>query len=680
MGWFINQGGYYHKLKLTKFRARHMKKTQKIVILFLSIFVGVNLSAQTPDDAMTSFRNHEMQNWQDAVSESFEGRGDENIDIKFYHLNIEVAIDSAYIRGSVVCEFKPVLENLNQLYLDLHSSLLVDSISLPCESFYQTSDSLIINLEDSYNSDDLISLTIYYQGKPALAAGYKGLRYETHHGNQPIIATLSTPFLAHYWYPCKDGPRDKADSVYIDIVTEDKLVNGLPLIAVSNGLLHSVELSGGKRISKWRHRYPIVPYYVMLAISNYNLITDFYVSGESDSLPLDYYVFDEDLELQKPGVEHMPEAIGFFESVFGPYPFADEKYGMTQLGYYGAIENQTNTITNTMVPSWFMVSVHELSHMWFADMITCKTWNHAWLNEGFATYSEALWKENDEGLISYHSYMNSMEFFGEGTLYLENPLDTFNVFTPIIYKKGAWVLHMLRGVVGDSLFFESIKNYATNTDFMYHDVVTEQLKEVFETTCNTNLDYFFDQWVFDEFYPIYHYNFSQDLEKLYVTLFQAQEELFGRRPVFEMPVPLFIAFTDNSDTTVTVWNDQQLQQFEFEFDKTVSFVYVDVDKWILREEKFTPELPVDIHKSKMEKSINIFPNPVSENITIMIADESLLPLHFILSDLNGRQLFDKTINSKNHTQTLSDLNKGLYFYRFVDLTGETLLNGKFIKN
>jgi aminopeptidase N len=642
--------------------------------------MGVSSFAQTKEEVMTTFRHHELQNWQDAVSGSFAGRGDENIDVKFYHLNLEVSIDSAYILGSVTCQFEPVLANLSQLYLDLHSSLAVDSISSPCESFYQTSDSLVIQLADSFDPGESISLKIYYQGKPVLAAGYKGLRYENHHGDQPIIATLSTPFLAHYWYPCKDGPQDKADSVYIDITTDDRLVNGLPVIAVSNGLLQEVELTGGKRTSKWRHRYPIVPYYVMLAISNYDLIEDVYVNQAGDSIPLDYYVFAEEIELQEAGVAQIPGVIGFFESVFGPYPFANEKYGMSQLGYYGAIENQTNTITNSMAPSWFMVSVHELAHMWFADMITCHTWNHAWLNEGFATYSEALWKENDDGISAYHSEMNSMEFFGGGTLYLENPLDTFNVFTPIIYNKGAWALHMLRGVVGDSLFFRSVKNYATDSEFMYQDVVTEQLKEVFETTCNTNLDYFFEQWIYDEFYPVYHYNFNQESEKLYVMLYQAQEELFGRRPVFEMPVPIFIAFADNSDTTVTVWNNQQLQQFEFDFDKTVSFVYVDIDKWILRQEQFTPELPVGLNESNSFERVSVYPNPTTEKITIGISDQTLLPLNFILYDLNGHQLFSRTITSKNHSQNLSDLNKGLYFYRLTTKNGKLLQNGKIIKS
>jgi len=658
-----------------------MKNFFKIPIVFILIFSFSGVDGQTPEqESMVTLRHYEIQSLNEAVSGIYNGRGDENIDVKFYHLSVEVAIDSAYIRGNVLCRFTPVFNNLNQLYLDLDHSLTVDSISYPCQSFYQTNDSLVIQLESTFNSGELIDLRVYYQGKPVLAGGYKGLRYENHHGNQPIIATLSTPFLAHYWYPCKDGPQDKADSVYVDITTDNSMINGLPVSAVSNGLLEGVEVNDGKRTSKWRHRYPIVPYYVMIAISNYDLIEDVYTNNEGDTIPLDYYVFAEDLEVQKPGVARIPEVIDFFNSLYGFYPFADEKYGMTQLGYYGAIENQTNTITNTMVPSWFMISVHELSHMWFADMITCQSWNHAWLNEGFATYSEALWTESESGINAYHSYMNSMEFFGGGTLYLENPLDTFNVFTPIIYDKGAWALHMLRGVVGDSLFFQSIANYAQNPDFMYQDVVTEQLQEDFETTCNTDLDYFFDQWIYDEYFPVYHYNFDQTSEKLYISIYQAQEELYNRRPVFEMPVPLLLVFADGTDTTVAVWNDQQFQQFEIEVDKTVSFVFLDVEKWILRYEQYKPELPVGRQETGITFKTKVYPNPFTETIQIEITDDAFLPASFIIFDLNGREVLMDFITERNQILNLSGLQKGLYFYRFLDVSNKPFLNGKLIKN
>lgn len=176
---------------------------------------------------------------------------------------------------------------------------------------------------------------------------------------------------------------------------------------------------------------------------------------------MDYYVFAADSSSAEAGTAEIPEAMALFETLFGPYPYADEKYGMTQLGYYGAIENQTNTITNNMSPAWFMISVHELAHMWFGCNLSCVSWHHGWLNEGFATYAEALWKKHSEGIEAYRAHMMSKAWYQGGTVYLEDVNDPFGIFLPIIYNKGAWVLHMLRFVLGDEVF-AALENYGSS--------------------------------------------------------------------------------------------------------------------------------------------------------------------------------------------------------------------------
>jgi len=630
-------------------------------------------------EIMRQFRQLEMQSWQEFILKSEIHRGDENIDVKFYQLNVEIAIDSAYIIGDVLCKFEPVTDDLTEVRLDLDRSLMVTGISLPCESFEQVDDEIIIQLNQPFNAGEEVELIISYQGVPVLAGGYKGLRYEQHNGNEPIIATLSTPFVAHYWYPCKDGPEDKADSVYIDITIENKLVNGIEMKAVSNGVLENTSISGNKKTFYWRHRYPIVTYYVMAAISNYVHFDEEYEFSSGETMPLDYYAFNEKLETQQQGVEDMPDVLDLFNDRYGPYPFANEKYGMTQLGYYGAIENQTNTITNSMASDWFMVSVHELAHMWFGDMITCETWNHAWLNEGFATYSEALWLEHDLGIQAYKSKMNALKYFQGGTIYLENPLDTFNVFTAIIYHKGAWALHMLRGVVRDSLFFESVNNYALDSNFMFKSATTEDLQEVFETTCNTDLDYYFEEWIYDAYYPIYHYNFIQESEKLFVSLYQAQEELYGRRPVFEMPVQIQVDFTDDTDTTITVWNDEQLQMFEFEFNKEVNIVFIDPNNWILRKVYFKNDLPVGIADIEATSAFRVYPNPVDDFLFIEVLNPVNYPLKLRLYNLSGKEAGTYLIKSNHSKMNTSSLNNGLYLYEIFDNRLKKFAAGKIIK-
>lgn len=368
---------------------------------------------------------------------------DTSIDVKFYHLDIKIAIDSQNISGSVYIQFQPTVNNLNTVRLNLNSSMIVDSVTMDAVSATAVNDNVLINLTSNFNIADPVEIKIYYHGIPSLANGIKGLNYSTHGNNEPIIATLSTPFLSHYWWPCKDGPEDKADSVYIDITIKDTTINGMPLIAVSNGLLEDVDSSAGIwRTFQWRHRYPIVPYYIMASVSNYRTINQTY-TGTNSAFPLIYYVFNENYSQSLAGVAQMPAALDKFIELYGEYPFKNEKYGMTELGFYGAIENQTNTIINSMDTSWYFTSVHELSHQWFGDMITCKDWHHVWLNEGFATYSEALVSEYLNGFNSYKNYMSGLEYYSPGTLYLPQDTDAFNIFQAIVYYKGAYVLHML---------------------------------------------------------------------------------------------------------------------------------------------------------------------------------------------------------------------------------------------
>jgi aminopeptidase N len=540
----------------------------------------------------------------------------------------------------------------------------------------------MINLDNNYNPGDELSITITYHGEPVLAGGYKGLRYETHGSGEPIIATLSTPYLAHYWYPCKDGPQDKPDSVYMDITIPDIEVNGQALMGISNGMLENIIDNGETKTFQWRHRYPIVTYYVMAAISNYVSFEDDFNGTGGESFPLIYYVFQESLTSAQNGVAQLPDVIQFFSDVFGEYPFSNEKYGMTELGFYGAIENQTNTIQNSLSMAWFYVSIHELGHMWFGDMITCADWHHSWLNEGFANYSEALWDEHQYGFTGYKSNIATNEYWDGGTLYLQNAADTFNTFAPIVYSKGAYVVHMLRGVSGDEVFFDALKQYAQNPEYIYGNASTEDLKEVFENATELDLDFFFDQWVYDERWPFYHYDYIQlPDDDLIVMIHQAQEELYGYRPVFEMPVQIRINFTDNSDTLVTAWNDEQTQQFYFTLNKTVSSIDIDPDKWILRKTEYNPGLPVSISQVQDKIELNVFPNPFTTELNIHLSGISQ-SLKIEILNTEGKlvqsyaNLNSKTIQWNGNTIDGSQAKPGVYFIKLK--SGESEIMRKVI--
>ena len=596
---------------------------------------------------------------------------DTTYDVGFYHLDLEIELDSSYIKGQVSFLITSLSDNFNSLKLDLDSAFQVDSISFPASSFDHSNDELNIELSNTYNANEVISFSVYYHGIPELEGDVKGLRYETHDNNEIVIASLATPYLAHTWWPCKDGTSDKADSVYIDISIKDTVVNSLPVIAVSNGLLDETETTNGRKIFRWKHSYPVVPFYVMVAISNYEHFQQTF-NGQGYSFPMDYYVFNSYLTASQSGVAEMPDVMEFFTNTFGPYPFLTEKYGMTQLGYYGGIENQTNSIVNNMGLSWFNVSVHELAHQWFADMITCQTWNHGWLNEGFASYAEALYKEHSEGFAPYQAYMADFEFYEEGTLYLDDVSGPFNVFRPIIYNKGAYVLHMLRGVMGDETFFAALLSYTDDSSIRYGNATTEDFQLICEVESGMDLQYFFEQWIYDQRYPRYRYNYIQDQGTgvLDLSIVQTQDQQ-GWRSIFVMPIEVKVEFSDGSDTIVKVFNDEQYETFSFNLSGEVSGVELDPDNWILKFALIDNNLDVGIEKLE-SVSFDVFPNPGTGVFNIVLGnttdfEDAILKVISVNGEL---QLESVLRNGSNvHEIDLHPLNAGVYFVQIETKSG-----------
>jgi aminopeptidase N len=605
----------------------------------------------------------EIEHWK-SIQEEIELTNDPSIDITHYDLDLEVDIDSPWIEGTATV-FATILEpDVSSIMLDFKSYYSILVIGGDAVGYSSEEDALTIDLDRQYQLGESIEVSITYSGIPQLENEIKGLRYETHNGNQPIIVTLSTPFLAHTWYPCKDGPSDKADSVFVSIAVKDTIIQGNAVRAVSNGTLAGVETLEQKKVYHWEHRYPIVPYYVMFAVSNFAEFTLDY-SNETQNFPIVYSVFQESLDDIQFWQSDLPIVMDLFVDLFGDYPFADEKYGMTQLGFYGGIENQTNSIVGNMVGSgWFNVSVHELAHMWFADALTCSSWNHGWLNEGFATYSEALWAEETGGFENYLSTMLNKQYFGEGTVYLENTNDPFQVFVSIIYQKGAWVLHMLRGELGDEVFFEAIKAYFESYGTSYGHATTEDFQAVCELVSEKDLDPFFHQWIYEEYYPKYAYNFVQDDEDVYLTIHQEQEEQGWFTP-FQMTIPVEISYEDGSREVVFLDNMLTFQSYVISTTQEVSGVALDPDHWILREVRLDTDLPVANLKQSLNSQYRIV-QPVRDVIEIM--GPSDLTLELEVYDLRGRMV----MKVSGSILEISEIAPGIYHLVGTTKNGKVL--------
>jgi hypothetical protein len=291
--------------------------------------------------------------------------------------------------------------------------------------------------------------------------------------------------------------------------------------------------------------------------------------------PSDY---DETLDLNL----RTKDMIGGFEQKYGPYPFFDEKYGHAEFLWGGAMEHQTCTSMGFFGES---VIAHELAHQWWGDMISPETFNHIWLNEGFATYSEAVWYELSQGVDAYHQDMSFNAFYGPGTIYVPDLSDWGRIFDGnLSYSKASWVLHMLRHVIGDQDFFDALAAY--RAQYEYSSATTEQFRDVCEAISGEDLDTFFQQWIYGEYYPKYRFTYTTvpvasgyDVE---LTLEQTQPW-----QLFTMPVDVTIE-TANGSQTFVVQDSQASQQFVLHVEELPTGVRVDKDNWILK----TVEEPV----------------------------------------------------------------------------------------
>jgi len=504
-------------------------------------------------------------------------------DVRYWELDINVTnIQGQIISGKVTMTSQSVVDGLSSIDYDLHYAMTVDSAFCGGQTATYTHPGSVLqmDLDRVYNSGEQFTTVVYYHGHPA-GGGFGSFGFDTHGGGQPIVSTLSEPEGAREWWPCKDMPHDKADSADVIMTIPDNL------LGTSNGIMVSnVDNGDDTRTIHWKISYPITTYLISLAISNYQSFTDWYVTAEGDSMPVTNYVYPEHYNQAVTDLSGTPEAIGIYADLFGEYPFITEKYGHSIFPWGGAMEHQNNTsygaslIRGDHAYDWIMA--HELAHMWFGDMITCDTWPDIWMNEGFASYLEALWTEARNGHNAYLNYMTGSNnvYDPSGPIYNPNPLFDGNT----VYSKGSWVLHMLRGVMGDEAFFEGMYNYANHPDHQYGTIQTREFQHIMEEYYGADLGWYFDEWVWGRNRPSYVYSWmaEEDGNGRYEVFMHIRQTQSNPAPqVFTMPIKVYPRIS-GVDTLITIWNDARTDDIRFTLPSNPSSLRFDIDHWILR--------------------------------------------------------------------------------------------------
>lgn len=660
-----------------------------VILAILIAFTQLSFAQDFRDirEKRDQIRQQESQRFaQQALFRRTTTPGQRDYDVTSYTLNLNIWPATESIDGSVIVEGFATTDGVSNLEFNLFDNMIVDSIihTVGYLTFAHTGDIIDVQLPVPLSTNDLFSLQIYYRGNPQ-NVGLGSWRW-AHHSGIPIISTLSEPFGAPAWWPCKDDPADKADSVFLNIDVPDYLV------VASNGLLTAITPTALNRHTySWETHYPISNYLVSLAISNYAQFNDWYVSSSGDSMELLYYVYPEHLAAAQEDFSVTDEMISAFAPLFGEYPFIEEKYGMAIFSWGGAMEHQTMTsygagLVNGL-HSYDWINAHELAHQWFGDLITMKRWSHIWLNEGFASYSEALWMEASQGKTAYHNYMATQnQGLFAGPLWIQDSTNVSALFSNTVYDKGSWVLHMLRGVLGDSAFFASLYQYATDSSLIFGNAVTEDFHDICETVSGSDLDWFFQQWVYRAGRPDYQYDWQTTAGgPLFSTVLGLRQI---NLPAYKMPISIRLTGL-GGDTTLTIWDSLAYQEFQFLTVWEPTDLQVDPDEWVLKNIAFvtglndlTPPVAGDFLLRQN------YPNPFNGKTVIEFSLPAASVVSLEIFNVMGQRIVethhDAPLPAGAHKYvwnatdaTGNPVTSGLYFYRLqVDdnfKTGKMLL-------
>ncbi|MGA7162043.1 MAG: M1 family aminopeptidase [Bacteroidota bacterium] len=580
-------------------------------------------------------------------------------DVTYYGLNLDISTNPGYLKGDVKIGGICRQDNSQILTLDLMNVMHIDSVHVNGQQspFIQNISSFDITLDRSYSSGEPLLTDVFYEGIPA-ATGFGSFEFTSHSG-VPWVYSLSEPYGARDWWPCKNTESDKADSADIIVTCDSAFKVG------SEGVLVSVvNHNNGKTTYYWKERYPISSYLISIAVTNYAQFSNWFKYSQTDSMQILNYVLPEDYSTATEVLPKVVDMLSIYSNLFGMYPFIKEKYGHSEFRS-GGMEHQTMTSIGTLDEK---IVAHELTHQWFGDMITPRSWSDLWLNEGFAVYGTALYLEKEYGVDSYWSFINlqtgvALSTAGEvGAPDTSTAQSLFNY--NLIYAKGASVLHMLRHVLGDSVFFSSIRAYANQPQLKYSTAATRDLQAACESVCGKDLNYFFQEWIYGTGSPVYQYswNWSSAGDSSVVTISLDQPAGRQNPTFFTMPIDVRI-ISPERDTTVQIFNNAITQSFAIDFPAKPTSVLIDPDGWILK--LTVPASEVSPSSYSLEQN---YPNPFNSGTTITYKLSHSANVTLKIYDVLGREvatLVDTKQLPGNYEYPWSgqSLASGIYFYQ-----------------
>lgn len=536
-------------------------------------------------------------------AKSYQATVDRLHDLLHTKLDVRFSFEKQYLYGNAWLTLKPYFYPTNQLILDakgfeIKAIKLIDDKKneIPLTYTYDKKQ-VKIALNKTYDANETFTVWINYIAKPnelneggsEAIMSDKGLYFINPLGtdkNKPMqIWTQGETESSSCWFPTIDKPNERCtQEITITVPTKFKTLSNGILISQTNN-------ADGTRSDYWKMDKPHAPYLFMMAIGEYAIVNDKWRNKD-----VQYYVEPEYANDAKSIFRHTPEMLEFFSQVLGvEYPW--QKFSQVIVRDYvsGAMENTTAVIYGEFCQQTTRENIdqnpaeevvaHEMFHHWFGDLVTCESWSNLTLNESFANYSEYLWLEHKYGReeADYHNFDDTKGYITQSQMRKHDLVDFYydsreDMFDAHSYNKGGRILHMLRNTVGDKAFFASLKDYL-NT-YAYSSAEAHQLRQSFEKVTGRDLNWFFNQWYYNQGHPnlTYSYTYNESEKKLHI---QIKQDSIKQTTAFTLPMKIAVHYGDNAVETKEISTSAFFETFTLAIPSKPKYVNFDVDKTIL---------------------------------------------------------------------------------------------------
>jgi aminopeptidase N len=583
----------------------------------------------------------------------------EKYDVNYYKLNLNMTNTSTTLSGYGEMQATAIAAIDTVLY-ELFSSLTISSVSFNGANVPFTRSGSAVKIAANVSPGTSFIIRTNYSGTPPNAQtnplGGSGMSNATSPswGNE-VVWSLSEPFCAYEWWPCKQSLTDKADSCDVFITVPNSCKAG------SNGVLTQVvNLGNGSSRYEWKHRHPIDYYLISVAVAEY---VEYNVYANPPGAPapilIQNYIYNNPQTLPnfQADIDETVDFMELFYDHYGPYPFEDEKYGHCMAPFSGGMEHQTMTTQGFFNPT---LTAHELGHQWWGDYVTCASWCDIWVNEGFASYSEQIMLENlypGQEVQNMQSVHNNVMSQPGGSVWVLDSLNEARIFSGrLTYDKGAAIVHTMRYMLDDDqLFYTTLKNFLSSKAF--GTAFGIDVRDAFAQASGINFTPFFDQWYFGEGFPTYSVQWKQLGNDALVQISHTASAP-NVTPTFTNPVDLKFVRPGNSDTTIRFDITSNSNLFQINGIGTLSnSISIDPQNWVVNQNgTITMNQLLGLDSPNASEGMELYPNPCNDEMYVKNIPNGC---RIIVYDMYGKeQLMDKV--SIGNSLNTSSLTSGTY--------------------